>query len=510
MKTKDIIITCVLSVIVIVLYFIDRNMDTDINYATKAYQVYLDGEVVGLIEDDQELYDLIDSEQQEIKNKYDVDNVYPPTAFKIVEVNTYSENYNTPSDIYDMIEQRDDFTVRGYVITIKYNADDYYEEEGVPENYTINVLDKEVFEDAIKRYILAFVTEDDFNTYITGKVEDITDIGEIINNMYFEENITIKEAYISATEKIYTDAAELSQVLLFGPDAEMDSYVVQAGDNIESISAEYKLNPQEFLIANPNYRSEDVMLRIGDTVNVTLLDPIITFVYDVYRIEEAVIAFDTTTQVDNTKEYGYSEISQPGVNGLTLNHEKFSVSNGEQSSEITIVSSIEIRPAVEQITIVGPSRPSGGGISGSYVEIPGSWGWPTNQPSVITSRYSMRWGKLHEGIDISGTGYGSPIYAIGDGTVVNVSPACSSCYQWSNGNYVVVEHDNNVYSAYLHLSGFNVKEGQTVKKGQVIAYMGHSGFATGTHLHLGIYIGEPFVGGSTQSVNPLTSIYSGF
>lgn len=67
MKTKDIIITCVLSVIVIVLYFIDRNMDTDINYATKAYQVYLDGEVVGLIEDDQELYDLIDSEQQEIK-----------------------------------------------------------------------------------------------------------------------------------------------------------------------------------------------------------------------------------------------------------------------------------------------------------------------------------------------------------------------------------------------------------------------------------------------------------
>ena len=217
MKTKDIIITCVLSVIVIVLYFIDRNMDTDINYATKAYQVYLDGEVVGLIEDDQELYDLIDSEQQEIKNKYDVDNVYPPNAFKIVEVNTYSENYNTPSDIYDMIEQRDDFTVRGYVITIKYNADDYYEEEGVPENYTINVLDKEVFEDAIRRYILAFVTEDDFNTYITGKVEDITDIGEIINNMYFEENITIKEAYISATEKIYTDAAELSQVLLFGP-----------------------------------------------------------------------------------------------------------------------------------------------------------------------------------------------------------------------------------------------------------------------------------------------------
>lgn len=60
-----------------------------------------------------------------------------------------------------------------------------------------------------------------------------------------------------------------------------------------------------------------------------------------------------------------------------------------------------------------------------------------------------------------------------------------------------------------HLSGFNVRVGDSVRKGQVIAYMGNSGFVTGTHLHLGIYIGEPFSGGSTRSVNPLTSIYSG-
>ena len=54
MKARDIIITAILSVIVIVLYFVDRNMDTEINYAGTAYQVYLNGEVIGLIEDDQE------------------------------------------------------------------------------------------------------------------------------------------------------------------------------------------------------------------------------------------------------------------------------------------------------------------------------------------------------------------------------------------------------------------------------------------------------------------------
>ena len=511
MKTKDIIITIILSLAVIVLYFIDKSIDTEIEYANTAYQVYLNGEVIGLIEDDQELYDLINDEQQEIKQLYNVDNVYPPNVFKILEVNTYNENYATATDIYNMIEERDDFTIQGYVITIKYDENDYYNAEDVPDDYVINVLDKSVFEEAVRNYILAFVTEEDLNTYMTGQVEDITDIGEIINNMYFQETITIKKAYISVNEKIYTDAKELSQLLLFGPDAEMDSYSIQAGDTIESVSDEFRLNPQEFLIANPSYRSENVMLRIGDNVNVTLLNPIVTFVYNVYRIEQSEQPYSTQTVVDNTKDRGYSEITQAGVTGLTLNHESFAVTNGEQSSEIEIIESVTIRDVVDQITTVGPSY--GGGVTGSYVELPGNWGWPTNAPYVITSRYGYRCLRgncsVHEGIDISGTGYGSPIYAIADGVVVNVSQECSNCYQWSNGNYVVVEHDDNVYSAYLHLSGFNVREGQTVEKGDVIAYMGHSGYATGTHLHLSVFIGEPFVGGSTQSVNPLTAIYQG-
>lgn len=511
MKTKDIIITIILSLIVGVLYFVNKNFETQVDRANVAYQVYLNGEVIGLISDDQELYNLINQEQLEIKEQYNVDSVYPPNVFEIVEVKTYNSDFATANSIYEMIEERDDFTVKGYTITIKYDENDYHEEEEVPKDFTINVLDKNIFEEALKSYILAFVSEEDYKSYMNNTVEEITDVGQIINNMYFQETMLIKEAYISVNEKIYTDAAELSQDLLFGPDAHMDEYTVQAGDNIESISDEYKLNPQEFLIANPSYRSENTILKIGDTVNVTLLDPIITFIYEVYRIEESVTPFSKQRIVDNTKERGYEEITQAGITALNLNHEVYKVENGEQSSEIDIVYSETVREAVDEITVVGPSYSSGSswGSSSTNVVIPGNWTWPTDQPSVITSRYSMRWGKLHEGIDISGTGYGSNIYAIGDGVVTNVSPACSSCYQWSNGNYVVVQHENNIYSAYLHLSGFNVREGDVVKKGQVIAYMGDSGFVTGTHLHLGIYIGEPFVGGTTQSLNPLNSIFSG-
>lgn len=493
MKTKDIVITVILSLIVIVLYFVERNFDTEINYANKAYQIYLDGEVIGLIQEEQELYDLIDNEQQEIKDKYKVNNVYPPNAFKIVEVNTYNENYQTPQEIYNMIEQREDFTVKGYVITIKYDESYYLEGEEVPENYTINVLDKEVFQDALERYILAFVTEDEYDAYIGGSIEELTDIGEIIDNMYFEETLTIKEAYISANEKIYTDATELSQLLLFGPDAEMDSYVVQAGDNIESISNEYRLNPQEFLVANPNYRTENSMLRIGDTVNVTLIDPIITFVYSVYRIEENIIELDTKTIVDNTKDRNYREITTPGVDGIVLTHETYEVVNGEESQQVNFVYSETIREAVQEVVTVGKSY--------SSAIITGNWAWPTERPYRITSYYAYRWGKMHDGIDISGPGKGSAIYAIGDGTVVEAQVV--GTHSRNDGTYAVIAHDNNIYSLYAHMDSLHVSVGDTVNRGDVIGTMGETGFATGVHLHISISIGWPYHG-SYRFVNPLT------
>ena len=266
MKTKDIIITLILSITIVILYIVNEYTKVELEYADTAYQVYLNGEVIGLIEDDASLYNLINNEQQAIKNEYNVDNVYPPNVFEIVETKTFNKDYATPESIYQMIEERDDFTIRGYTITVRYNEEDYYEEEEVPEDFVINVLDVDIFNEAIRSFILAFVSLNDYNDYINNENEELTDIGQVITNMYFQEQIMIKESFISVNDKIYTDSAELAQDLLFGVDAEMDTYTVEAGDSIESISEEFELNPQEFLIANPSYRSEDVMLNIGEAV----------------------------------------------------------------------------------------------------------------------------------------------------------------------------------------------------------------------------------------------------
>lgn len=496
MSKKNIIISCLLSIVIIVLYMVNEIYSTNYKEAISAYRVYLDGEAIGLIEDKDELYNLINDKQQGIKDKYQVDYVYPPDGLDVIETKTFDNDYVSVNDIYQKIESMDDFTIKGYIVTIKPNEGD---------DILINILNKDLFEEALNKFILAFVSESDLKKYMDGETEDITEIGSIIQNMYFDETITIKEGYISVNDKIYDNVDELSQYLLFGPDAKMDSYEVKVGDSIDAISDKFKLNPQEFIIANPIYRDVSTMLKVGEKVNVTLLDPVLTFVYEVYKIDETETPYGTDKTVDSSKSSDYYEITKAGITGLTLNYEKYKVTNGEQSSQIDILNSVVVREVQNEKVTTGPKRVYTP-VTGTYQDIGGDWGWPTNQPSIITSKFGYRWGKLHGGMDISGTGYGSPVYAIADGTVVTTAKACKSCAQWANGTYVVVEHADGYYSSYLHLSGYNVNVGDVVKKGQRIASMGDSGYVTGVHLHLGFSKGYP---ANDNLMDPLKTIYKG-
>jgi murein DD-endopeptidase MepM/ murein hydrolase activator NlpD len=118
--------------------------------------------------------------------------------------------------------------------------------------------------------------------------------------------------------------------------------------------------------------------------------------------------------------------------------------------------------------------------------------------SRISSGFSMRvhpvfgdW-KQHKGIDFAAA-LGTPIRASGDGTVD--FQGVSSGY----GNMVVLKHWNNYSTAYAHMSRFapGVRRGTKVHQGDIIGYVGATGWATGPHLHYEFRIGG-------QAVNPAT------
>lgn len=464
------------------------------------YQVYLNGEKIGVIDNIDALYTLINNNQTTIKYKYNVENVYPPNSLKIMESSTYSHILDDVEDVYDKISSADDFAIKGYIISVK----------GEDKEYTLKVIDKEIFYNAVKRFVSAFLNTDEYEKYITNTQSEIVDTGRIIESMNFKENITIKEAYISVNDKIYLDEQELTQFLLFGDNPDVKSYMIELGDTIESISEVNKLNVEEFLIANTKYKSQNTILKVGDTVNVTLIEPQLTYVYKLKEIYNQTVYFAKDRVADNTKYTDYSEITTPGINGTNRIQEEYLVENGERSQDANPTILAVITPVQNQITTYGTKKRSSGTSNiTNPVILGGDWGWPTNAGYVITSGYGWRWGSMHNGIDVSGAGnFGSPIYAVADGVVTISFNGCPSkgigirdtCGMPGRtlGNMITIDHGNGYVATYGHMhQDILVKVGQTVKKGDRIGYMGHSGKSTGAHLHFEIkYNGSYF--------NPLT------
>lgn len=88
--------------------------------------------------------------------------------------------------------------------------------------------------------------------------------------------------------------------------------------------------------------------------------------------------------------------------------------------------------------------------------------------------------KMHYGIDFSAP-RGTPIYATGDGKITRAQ------FFSTSGNMVVIDHGYGFETKYMHLDSFNVKPGQTVKRGDCIGYVGNTGQSTAPHLHYEIH-----------------------
>ena len=493
-KYKGLIICSLLTILsTILLGFSFANME-ETEEPISTYQVYLDGEKIGLIDSKEDLYSLINKEQVEIKDEYKVEQVYPPKGFKIIQKNTYDENITTVEKVYDEIKDQKQFTIKGYTITIKSDL------EGAEPIY-LYVLDDKLFEEAVYNVITTFIGKERYQQYIAGEQPEIVDTGYIIETMNFKEKISIKESFISVDEKIYTDANDLTKYLLFGENISLKEYTVKQGDTIENIALANQLNVSELLIANDNIESEDTLLAIGQKVNVALIDPILSLVYEEYVVEDVEQQYEKEIQKDTTKYNNYKKVTQVGINGINRIASRVQFVNGEQMAGAYQVGTAQVIRAVQnEITVVGTKiRFTGDGQMGEYIDTGAAWAWPTNSPYVITSNYGYRWGTLHDGMDISGTGYGSPIYASLDGEVVQA--------QWggivgnSAGYNVVIRHSNGYYTVYAHCSKLYVKKGEMVSRRQKIAAMGKSGVATGTHVHFGVFYGGPPYNGG-KSIDP--------
>ena len=95
----------------------------------------------------------------------------------------------------------------------------------------------------------------------------------------------------------------------------------------------------------------------------------------------------------------------------------------------------------------------------------------------------------HNGVDFRAS-VGTPVMAMSDGEVLGIGDTDLTCAGASFGKYVFIEYNNGLSSTFGHLSLIRVREGENVKRGQVVAYSGATGHVTGPHLHVSLYASE--------------------
>lgn len=213
-----------------------------------------------------------------------------------------------------------------------------------------------------------------------------------------------------------------------------------------------KLDRSEDLANSIIERNEKELLK----VELTLRDKLIVDVEPSVKIERTDDLFLGESYVKSKGERGRKE---QYIETIYINNEK---KNSEVISENTIVES------KSKVICKGTKNPLNGNTP--FLMRP-------TRGDVITSSFGKRWGKNHNGIDIAGN-TGEPVVAAFDGVVKN-----TFFERNGYGNIVILEHENGLETRYAHMSKIDVKEGEKIKKGDVVGKVGSTGRSTGPHLH---------------------------
>ena len=178
------------------------------------------------------------------------------------------------------------------------------------------------------------------------------------------------------------------------------------------------------------------------------------------------------------------------TNGSAEQHTTFKVVSKEyQTQSITIADKGKVTPSSSNLARIGREKKLMKGVFRAYREGPAQplLSWPLQ--GRISSPFGLR--RLingqprnpHSGLDIAAP-EGTPITAPAAGIIANTGD------YFFNGNSVFVDHGQGLITMYCHLSQIDVAAGDAVKAGDVIGLVGHTGRATGPHLHWSVSLND--------------------
>lgn len=408
----------------------------------KAFEVVLENESIGIVREKETISEIIKNIKDEFSQDDDIEVlVHGNISFK----DTYAEDSELTSvtQLKNKIKSSLKIGIGAYAIRV--NGKDL----GIVKSRDIAV---EILE-SIKR------------TYIDNKRED-SEIQEI----KFAEDVEIVRVETDLSK--IQESEEVLSFLQKGTNEEK-IHIVEKGENFWNIAKKYNLTVDDLIKANPDKSAE--LIHPGDELSLIVPKPYITVVTYEKATYVQDIKYDTNYEYSSTMYEDESKVKRKGVPGKSEVVAKVEKHNGIEVSKEILQEKIISKP-VAQIVVKGTKELPPLKGTGSFI-----------RPVVgtLTSRFGMRWGRMHNGIDMAAR-TGTPIRAA-DGGVVTYAG-----WRSSYGYLVEIDHGGGFKTRYAHCSKIYVKKGEKVYKGKVIAAVGNTGRSTGPHLHFEVLKhGEP-------------------
>ncbi|MCG5254740.1 peptidoglycan DD-metalloendopeptidase family protein [Brevibacillus agri] len=405
------------------------------------YRVFLNGKEIGVVNSPSVVQQWLDNKLKEAEKKNDVRSLQLSDRISFTEEKVFKGRYDNGATL-ESLSKEAEIEVEAVKVVVN----------GATVGYAVSKHD-------IEAALMDLKQKYGGDTKKAVSAASIDDGQSLVKQVKFKESITMEKSSVPASEVLSSE--KLQELLSRGSSKQM-IYTVQEGDCLGCIAKKYGVKISEILANNPGL-TEDTLLQPGQQLNVTTLNPLVTVEVTEEVVKDEVLHYQELTRTNKTLPKGELRVIQPGKEGKKRVTYQIVKENGRIVDKKIINEQILSNPVpriVERGTKVITSRGTGNMM------------WPAK--GVLTSRFGPRWGRLHKGLDIAGSG---SIKATDNGRVILAG------WYGDYGNAVIIDHGNGIQTLYGHMRSIKVREGQTVQKGTTIGIMGSTGDSTGVHVH---------------------------
>jgi|GEM_PF-1082997 len=414
--------------------------------AVTAYEFSYKGKILCVVDQTESIYAGIEEAEKTLTEEKGVQVVLDEEEnidIKMVLKNT--DTVSKEEDVVNALTAIDDINVLSYAVTIRDAGGD---ETDLSKNQILYLDTEEHAEEVLDCVKSEFTKDID-----PAKFVDAT----------FEEDVKIEKIKTQLEDIVDTPAA-LKTIMTGG--IEEKTYLVEIGDSVADIASKFGISREKLKKWNPQI-GDDNMLYLNEEIQLQERIPLI----NVITKRNTMITEDFNAEIeyqDTKKLYkGQEIVLKKGKSGNRTVNTDIIEKNGVQIDRIDHSSIIHKEPKTKVVMRGTKKRPDTIGKGYYYYPINGNFSSP----------FGSRWGRIHEGIDLTAS-TGTNVYAADAGVVVEAG-ATSNGY----GIAVRISHGKGRTTYYAHNSQVLVKVGETVYRGQNIAKSGSTGSSSGPHLH---------------------------